>query len=40
MDLKNILYAVASLTAMGLLFGVILGVAAKVFAVKTDPRIE
>ena len=40
MDFENILHAVVSLTAMGLLFGIILGIAAKVFAVKTDPRIE
>ena len=35
MDFENILHAVVSLTAMGLLFGIILGIAAKVFAVKT-----
>ena len=40
MDFENILHAVVSLTAMGLLFGIILGIAAKVFAVETDPRIE
>ena len=38
MDFENILHAVVSLTAMGLLFGIILGIAAKVFAVETDPR--
>ncbi|MBQ3391418.1 MAG: RnfABCDGE type electron transport complex subunit B [Clostridia bacterium] len=40
MDYHNILSAVLSLTAMGLLFGVILGIASKVFAVHVDPRIQ
>lgn len=34
------LYAVISLAAMGLIFGVILGVASKKFAVEVDPRVE
>lgn len=34
------LYAVVSLAAMGLVFGVVLGVASKKFAVEVDPRVE
>lgn len=33
-------YALASMAALGLLFGIALGIAAKVFAVKVDPRVE
>ena len=40
MDYNNIFHAVLSLTAMGLLFGVILGIASKVFSVDIDPRIQ
>lgn len=37
--MEKIFYAIAVLGALGALFGVILSVASKVFAVKTDPRL-
>ncbi|MBQ2697275.1 MAG: Fe-S cluster domain-containing protein [Clostridia bacterium] len=40
MNWSNILMAVLSLTSMGVIFGVILGVASRIFAVETDPRAE
>lgn len=39
MDFTNIIFAVASLSIMGLLFATLLGVAAKVFAVEVDERV-
>lgn len=36
----QILYAAAALGGAGIVFGLLLAVAARVFAVKTDPRIE
>lgn len=36
----NILYALLVLGGLGLLFGLVLAVASKVFEVKTDPRVE
>lgn len=39
MDMMNIVYAVLVLTIMGAVFGLLLAVASKVFAVKTDPRL-
>ncbi len=38
-NLNPIFYAVLSLGGLGLLFGIILGVASKIFAVQTDERI-
>lgn len=38
--MMNILYAVGVLGAMGIIFGVILAIASKVFAVETDDRLE
>lgn len=38
--MQGILYAVAVLGAMGLIFGLVLAVASRVFAVKTDDRLE
>ena len=40
MNWSNILMAVLSLTSMGVIFGAILGVASRIFAVETDPRAE
>ena len=39
MDIQNIIYAVAALSIMGLLFAILLGIAAKVFAVEVDERV-
>ena len=39
MDITNIIYAVATLSIMGLLFAILLGVAAKIFAVEVDERV-
>ena len=39
MDFRSILYPVVALSAMGLLFGVLLAVASKIFAVSTDDRL-
>ncbi len=39
MDLRSILYPVVALSMMGLLFGVLLAFASKIFAVKTDERL-
>lgn len=39
MDITNVIYAVATLSIMGLLFALLLGIASKVFAVKVDERI-
>lgn len=39
MNLQNILYAVATLSVMGIAFGCLLAFASKVFAVKVDERI-
>ncbi len=36
----QIIYAVIALALLGLVFGVLLAMAARIFAVKTDPRIE
>jgi len=38
--LNSILYPVLCLSGLGLLFGLILGVAAKAFAVEVDPKVE
>ncbi|MBN2852397.1 MAG: RnfABCDGE type electron transport complex subunit B [Clostridia bacterium] len=38
--LQSILTAIAAIGIIGLLFGVALSIASKVFAVKTDPKIE
>lgn len=40
MDINAILLALGVLGALGIIFGVVLGVADKKFAVKTDPRVE
>ena len=39
MNIQNIIYAVATLSIMGLLFAILLGVAAKIFAVEVDERV-
>ena len=39
MDINAILLALGVLGALGIIFGVVLGVADKKFAVKTDPRV-
>ena len=39
MDMQNVIYAVAVLFIMGIVFAILLGVAAKVFAVEVDERI-
>lgn len=39
MDIQNIIYAVAVLFVMGVVFAVLLGIAAKVFAVEVDERV-
>ena len=39
MDTMNIVYAVAVLFIMGIVFAILLGVAAKVFAVEVDERV-
>lgn len=39
MDFRSILYPVVALSSMGLLFGVLLAVASKIFAVSTDERL-
>lgn len=39
MNLQNILYAVATLSIMGIAFGCLLAFASKVFAVKVDERV-
>lgn len=39
MDFTNIIFAVAALSIMGLLFAILLGIAAKAFAVEVDERI-
>ena len=38
--MQNVLYAIAVLGGMGAIFGLVLAVASKVFAVKTDERLE
>ena len=40
MDMQNVIYAVAVLFIMGIVFAILLGVAAKVFAVEVDERIQ
>jgi len=40
MDLKNVMWALIWFAAMGLSFGLILAVASKIFAIKSDPRIS
>ena len=40
MDMQNVIYAVAVLFIMGIVFAILLGVAAKVFAVEVDERIR
>ena len=40
MDLMNVLYAVLVLSVMGCVFGLVLAIASKVFAVEVDPRVE
>ena len=39
MDMQNVIYAVAVLFIMGIVFAILLGVAAKVFAVEVDEPI-
>lgn len=39
MDIQNIIFAVVSLSVMGLLFAILLGIAGKLFAVETDERV-
>ena len=39
MDMQNVIYAVAVVFIMGIVFAILLGVAAKVFAVEVDERI-
>ena len=39
MDMQNVIYAVVVLFIMGIVFAILLGVAAKVFAVEVDERI-
>lgn len=39
MNIQNIIFAVVSLSVMGLLFAILLGIAGKVFAVETDERV-
>lgn len=39
MDMQNVIYAVAVLFIMGIVFAILLGVAAKVFAVEVDERV-
>lgn len=39
MDIQNIIFAVVSLSVMGLLFAILLGIAGKLFAVETDDRV-
>ena len=38
--MESILYAIAILVGMGLLLGVVLAIASKVFYVETDPRLD
>ena len=38
--MENILYAIAILGGLGLLFGAVLAIASKVFYVETDPRLD
>ena len=38
--MQNVLYAILVLGCMGLVFGLMLAIASKVFAVKTDERLE
>ena len=38
--MQNVLYAILVLGCMGAVFGLMLAIASKVFAVKTDPRLE
>ena len=38
--MQNVLYAIAVLGGMGAIFGLVLAIASKVFAVKTDERLE
>ena len=38
--MMTVIYAVLVLAALGLAFGVLLAVAGRIFAVKTDPRVE
>jgi len=40
MDIMSIIYAVGTLAILGLIFGLVLGVASKKFAVEVDERIE
>ena len=39
MDMQNVIYAVAVLFIMGIVFAILLGGAAKVFAVEVDERV-
>ena len=39
MDIQNIIAAVAVLFIMGIVFAILLGIAAKVFAVEVDERV-
>ncbi|MDP4110042.1 MAG: RnfABCDGE type electron transport complex subunit B [Bacillota bacterium] len=39
MDIKSIIYPVAALSSMGLLFGILLAFASKIFAVDSDERL-
>jgi electron transport complex protein RnfB len=38
--MSGVIYAVATLAVLGLVFGIILGYASKIFAVETDERVE
>ena len=38
MDMMNIVFALLVLGILGLVFGLVLAVASKIFEVKTDPR--
>ena len=38
--MQNVLYAILVLGCMGAVFGLVLAIASKVFAVKTDERLE
>ena len=39
MDVMNVVYAVASIGGLGVVFGGFLGYASKIFAVEEDPKI-
>ncbi|TCK98082.1 RnfABCDGE-type electron transport complex B subunit [Natranaerovirga hydrolytica] len=40
MDFNNIIFGAISIGGLGLVFGLFLGIAAKVFAVEVDPKVE